>query len=815
MDTRFTATAAATFRTAVLEAGGVEVFAIGDVAEGRVSAVAVVCRGSADSVPALLERPRAGQVVIHNHPSGNLSPSNADLQLAALYGDAGVGVVIVDSAVSRAHWVVEPFEKKVVPIDRDRLDRFFREDLARVIPGYEARDAQLRMAHGVADALDQARPFLCEAGTGTGKSLAYLVPGALWAMANDGKVAVSTFTRTLQVQLVRTDIPMLRRGGIDARTAVLEGRNNYVCKRRLGAASTEALLQVDHEDPGKRELAAHLLRLAEWESGTGRGSRSELPFSVPEEAWEQVESDSDLTLRMRCPHYQECHFYQARREAAAAHVLVVNHALLLADLAVRAENDRGVLPKFDRVILDEGHHLEDAATGATSRRVTARAVRRAVQPALPGRRNGGALLDLPASHPQLTPSERTKLITAAAEAVAVVSEATEASEQVFATLAEQLSPTDPTRRFTAEYLKTSDYSLTTIPLLRSLSHAFDEAVSALDTVLGPFEEVSVPEDKAQALLDTRRARRRLGSHAQTVRDVIDGSTPDVCRWLHLAAVGRQEAPSAALSLAPIDVGDTLAKILWNAVPGAVATSATLSINGDFGFWRDRVGLGEAHEDVLPSPFNHFDQAVLAIPRDLPPPDAPGFAEASADAVVEAVRASRGGAFVLCTSYEAVERYGRALEQAFGARVPVLVQGRGGRGAMLDKFRENRHSILIGTDSFWEGVSVKGDALRLVIIPRLPFRVPNEPLQVARQERIAQHGGDPFRSFSLPQATIKLRQGYGRLIRSATDRGVVLILDRRIVEKSYGATMLDALPPARRWIGLWSEVLPDLRRYFST
>ncbi|MCA9494813.1 MAG: hypothetical protein KC621_33020, partial [Myxococcales bacterium] len=353
MSLRFEAPAAEALRAAIRDAGGVEVFAIGDVMAGHVMSVTVTCRGTEDRVPALLDRPRAGQVVIHNHPSGDLRPSEADLELAHRYGEDGVGVVIVDSVVSRSNWVVEPYVRRWVGVDDDALEAFFTEGLPRAMPGWESRPQQLEMARQVARSLEAEIPLMCEAGTGTGKSLAYLVPAALWALANDGRVAVSTFTRALQAQLVASDLPLLAKGGIEVRTSVLQGRNNYLCRRRLDIALDE------DPDDDRRVLES----LRDWSSTTTEGSRGHLGFQVSGPQWERVMSDADLTLSVRCPHYDTCHWYKARRSASGAHLLVVNHALLLTDLSIRGQAGRGFLPKYDRIVLDEAHHLEDAATG--------------------------------------------------------------------------------------------------------------------------------------------------------------------------------------------------------------------------------------------------------------------------------------------------------------------------------------------------------------------------------------------------------------------------------------------------------------------
>jgi ATP-dependent DNA helicase DinG len=808
---RFDVDAAAALRDTIREAGGVEVFAVGDVELGQVVAVTITCRGTEDRVPALLDRPRAGQVVIHNHPSGDLRPSDPDLQLAHLYGEDGVGVVIVDNDVERAQWVVEPHVRTRAPVDDTALLRFFREGLPRALPGWEAREQQLEMARRVAASLEHGQPVLCEAGTGTGKSLAYLAPAALWALANDSKVVVSTFTRALQAQLVASDLPLLARGGITARTAVLQGRSNYLCRRRLALAISEA------DDPERVTLDA----LAAWSESTSDGSRSDLPFAVDAGTWEHVLSDSELSLSIRCPHYEACHYYRARRGASGAHVIVVNHALLLTDLALRAEAGRGFLPRYERVILDEAHHLEDAATGVASSRLTATAVRRAIRTLRGSRARKGALSLLYRTHvggndSPLSAEARVALTDAVDLAERRLMQVETGADAVMSQIADALlDPRDgvqPAKRVTPALEATSAWNDDVSPLLRHLGAELTGAAQALDQVAAAFEGVVLPEAQMQPLLDVRRARGRLADHAGTASSFLQ-SDPDRCRWVE-SARDRNQVPEAALCAAPIEVGPVLGRILWTPLPGTACTSATLTVAGSFASFARRTGLPKEpvpDEVVFPSPFDHARQAVLGLPRDLPTPDDPRFLEETAKVVVEAVAASDGGAFVLCTSYAAVKAYGAALRRV-GDR-PVLAQGDAGRAVVLERFRADRRAVLVGTDSFWEGVSVRGDGLRLVIIPRLPFRVPTEPLQQARHERIAARGGDPFKALSLPDAVVKLRQGYGRLIRSHTDRGAVVILDRRVHDRAYGTVLLRSLPPAKRITGPWRVVRAALSELF--
>lgn len=801
---RMVPAAADELRAAIRGAGGVEVFAIGDVDAGHVVAITVTCRGREDRVTALIDRPRPGQVVIHNHPSGDLRPSDADLQLASMYGEDGVGVVIVDSDVRRDNWVVEPWLPERHVVDDEALVAFFEEGLPRALDGWEARPQQIQMAREVARCLDEQRPLMCEAGTGTGKSLAYLVPAALWALANESKVVVSTFTKSLQGQLVASDLPLLAAGGIEVKTAVLQGRNNYLCKRRLELAVGDA----ERVDAGPDE-AAELQALVDWSEHTTVGSRSDIGFQVHPDLWERVLSDSDLTMGVRCPHYAGCHYYRARREAAAAHVIVVNHALLLTDLALRAENGRGFLPRYDRVIIDEGHHLEDAATGVSSVRLSERAVARAVSGLRDTQRRRGALSRLVASFPE----EGDQL---AAECSALDQRLEVLGTSVahgLELVAERLITDGSPVRVTEAVEQGEDWSMGVVPAVRHIAQALSDSLELLDKITTRFAG-PLPEDRAQPILDVRRGQRKLTGHLTIATGFLDPD-PDHCRWVEKMRLRGRLGRMAALCRAPVHVAPVLKHVLWSPIEGTAATSATLTVSGTFAHWARRVGLraADADEVVFASPFDHERQAVLGLPKDLPTPDDPRFLELTGQVIVEAVALSDGGAFVLCTSYAAVRAYAETLRREGGRR--ILAQGELGREVLLRRFREDPRSVLVGTDSFWEGVSVRGDGLRLVVIPRVPFRVPTEPLMEARHERVKEDGGDPFRHFALPEAVLRLRQGYGRLIRSHSDRGVVLLLDRRLHERQYGRIILRSLPPARRVVGPWRRVKEAVAETFRS
>jgi ATP-dependent DNA helicase DinG len=794
MALRFSDPAARSLRQAIAEAGGVEVFAIGDMNPlGKVSRLEIHCRGDTGAVPALLERPRAGQVVIHNHPSGLLRPSGADFALANRYGDEGIGVVIVDNAVENDFWVVEPARREARKIDRDRLVRFFMQDLPAILPGAESRPQQLEMAVSVADALDKGEVLVVEAGTGTGKSLAYLVPSILWALANDSKVAVSTYTRTLQGQLLSEDLPLVRRAGVEFRAALVKGRGNYLCRRKLEVALAE---------PGAD--AALLQRIGQWVEAAEEGSIQELGEDLEPDFWDRVESSSDQSLRARCPHYNSCFYYQARRRAAASHLLVLNHALLLADQVIKAQTDGdGILPRFGRVILDEGHHLEDAATSAITETLTGLGVRRAIAPLLPRKRRAGALQRIA----QNFGSSENQLVEACREAEDRASELKDSLEARFDVIGAAMMGQDPKRRITEQVHEQPAWTQVAAPALQELCAEVRGLHDRLGAVAARLEQVEVPIGQAQPVMDLNRSARRLGEHGATGARFLALDDRRV-RWIEQ---GRRS--NTRLCSAPVEVGPMLKDLLFERMEAISVTSATLAIQGRFDHWMHRHGVDEARTQQLDSPFDYREQALLVLPRDLPRPDAPGWLDVIGRATVELVRASRGGAFVLCTSHAVVRALGQRLQDEVGRERPVLVQARGNRDRLLRRFRETEGAVLVGTDSFWEGVSVKGRALRMVIIPRLPFRVPTEPVAQARYELIERRGQNPFRAFALPEAVLKLRQGFGRLVRARTDRGVVAILDRRVHDMWYGRVFLHSLPPARRTSGPMRAMLEQVERFY--
>ncbi len=827
-------------RLAIREAGGIEVFAIGNTdSAGRVSDLEIHARGNQHAVTALFQRVRPGQVVIHNHPSGVLQASDADLGLASHYGEQGVGLVIVDNEVGRELWVVEPLRREATPVDDAALERFFSQGLPMAVSDHELRPGQLEMAREVAVRLNQGGILAAEAGTGTGKSLAYLVPAVLWATANEERVVISTYTKALQDQLAGSDIPLAQAAGLQFEWALVKGRGNYLCRRKLQDALQEVQQADGDEGAPGGEQEAVLRGIAAWAEVSPDGSRTDLSFPLAGETWEAVASDRNQCLAARCPHFDRCFYFEARRRAAGAHVVVVNHSLLLADLAIKRDaGGRGVLPSYGRVIMDEAHHAEQAATSAGTTRVTSLAIRRALIPLLSGRRRRrGALARIAHRWGGLANPDagQREAIAAGCQAVEHLGRELMGAapawleELAFATdlEAQPISLERPPERPPPTDMNWDDHEGDQPPTPEDLPGPWKEPLSllvertaetarAISALEKHFLDLEVQPEEQQPLLDLRQARLRLASQAASARAALEHS-PDFCRWIE--PDGR--AMRAAVCRAPIDVGPFLASALYASTRTLVLTSATLAVRNSFGFTLTRLGLEPAGPDTPPveerrwtSPFDFASQVLLGLPRDLVPPGHPDHDRAAADVIVQALEHAGGGAFVLCTSFRQITALADRVEQLLGNRMSILRQGQLGRFQLLQSFREDPDSVLFGTDSFWEGVSVKGDALRMVIIPRLPFGVPTEPITVARHARMRDSGLDPFRADTLPRAVLRLRQGFGRLVRGHQDRGVVLILDRRLHDRWYGRQFLAALPPATRVVGPTKVVMSRVQRFYQ-
>jgi ATP-dependent DNA helicase DinG len=624
------------------------------------------------------------------------------------------------------------------------------------------------MAEAVEDALAEGRPLFVEAGTGTGKTLAYLVP----AILSGRKVVVSTATRALEEQIVQKDLPLVREAlapfGVQVHAALMKGLSNYLCKRRFQELRTV--------DP----------RIEAWASETQTGDRAELA-DLPEDAdaWRDVQSSTETRIGARCPHFEECFVTRMRREAEAAQLVVVNHHLFFADLALRG-GPRGeyasAIPNYDAVVFDEAHRLEDVATEFFGVRVSSARVEALVRDA---RRSLLAL-------GQLSKGGARALLDLVEEASAIF----------FAEMGARYGA-DARRVLTA-----GDWT----PAARKAHGKLEDCLQALAAhAQGAREEaVLAIARRAYELTSDLRAivdgsRRPAGE-----RDDIEFDPEELAR--SFCRSGDLDAPAAhvawldvkrthvALGASPIDVGPTLRKALFDRVPGVVLTSATLATalvgqEPSFHFAKARLGAPpETRGVVVASPFDFARRAALYVTRQMPDPADPSWEEALASRAADLVAITQGGAFVLCTSTRAMHAVHARLHARLGH--PVLLQGEAPKHLLLSRFRTTGDAVLVATMSFWEGVDVPGRALRLVVIDKIPFAVPTDPVTRARCAQIEQDGGNAFAQYSVPSAAITLKQGFGRLIRTQTDAGIVAILDPRVLTRSYGKMLLASLPPAR-------------------
>ncbi len=782
-------------RTEIADTGGNEVFFIGRFdSSGMIGSLVPAARGNRYAVPAPPSAADRADILVHNHPSGTLEPSDADLSIAARYSEQGTGFCIIDNDCRSVYVVVEPFLAPTErPIDPDEISSLLGPEgpFARDFSAYETRPSQLELCAAISRVFNTGSVGVFEAGTGVGKSFAYLLPALRWAVQNRDRVIISTGTINLQQQLADKDIPRaISLTGEDISFIMLKGRQNYLCRRRLA----DALMEQDLFSDEKKDVKA----IADWADVTRDGSRSDLTFVPADGVWSRVCSESDACMGMRCAFHETCFVMQIRKAAAGASVLVVNHHLLFSDLEIRMAGlgyeDTAVLPPFRNIIFDEAHGMEAAATSFFSETITRYKIQKQISVLYRVKKGSVAGHLLPLT--RMSRSD-TGYSTAVAQAQEI-----RTAYSTLEDIALELIPAGSSWRLTDSTAGSAGPLLVHMAEIRRLIAAFTGTVRSI------IDGIDEGEQNDPVVWEAKFALRRLefaGSLAQHFCEWQERR--ESVYWLErvpLSSHARsgQDGDRAwypRFTETPLSVASMMNSGVFEPLRTVVCTSATLRTGDSFQWWLTRTGAALCEEDrlctgIYDSPFPYKRCALLAIPSEGPLPDEDGFQDWVQRSLVDLLAASAGHSLVLFTSYESLRSACAYIRSTLGpSGMTILRQGEDDRARLLEQFKKDESSVLFATDSFWEGIDAPGDTLLQVILVKLPFRVPNDPVFAARSEAVEKKGGNAFMDLSLPEAVIKFRQGFGRLIRSKTDRGVVTVLDRRIAVKRYGRMFVSSIP----------------------
>lgn len=790
-----------------------EVFFVGEINhDGKVTSVSVGSRGNLHSVPVNQDLKRKGSVLIHNHPGENLTPSDADLSVAAVSSENAQGFYIINNDVTEIYVVVEPVLPKVIKkLDVDDAAFYISKDgpLAKINENFEERLSQIELLKNIVKTFNQNKTGVFEAGTGVGKSYAYLIPSILWAVQNNERVVISTGTINLQQQLCLKDIPQaIKITGKPVKFILMKGRQNYICKRRLQDALNSKDLFENNDD---------LDRIAQWQDSCDSGSKSELSFLPSESVWNRINSESDACMALRCPYYSQCFVMKVKKEASAANILVVNHHLLFADIESRLHgagyDDAVVLPPYKRIIFDEAHGIETAATSFFSESFNRFKILKPLNLLYRKKKNSamGFLFS-----------------------VSMLSKEEEKSFQAYQMISKIKSDLTNLETLALD-LCIQENNLWLNPLtfrnfqpVLSMCQTLAKDISVFTSLVLEVLD-GVPEDDRDIpyFWETKVLNRRLSDYSVILNDFFMWEEkPDKVFWLQKKNLPSDMQKDDELNFyinfieTPLDIAPLMNQGIFEPMDSVVCTSATLKTGRDFSYWLRHNGLYFSDSDeVLQgeffSPFPYKENMIFLVPKDIPFPDEPDFQIYVENVLKNLILKAKGRTLVLFTSYESLRlSYNNIFSTMLANGIKLLRQGSDDNARILKNFKDDVSSVLFATDSFWQGVDVPGESLSQVIIVKLPFTVPNDPVFKARSEAIRKKGGNSFMELSVPEAIIKFRQGVGRLIRKNTDKGTVVVLDRRIYEKQYGSLFLANVPECKKYYEPVSKILDIIEEFLD-
>ncbi|MEI0525581.1 helicase C-terminal domain-containing protein [Brachyspira murdochii] len=837
IDSVFSTNAISYMRKAIADAYGNEVyFGINFNAYGILDYIEVMARGNKDSVPAIISLSLEFDAVIHNHPSGQLTPSRPDLAIASELGNnAGVGFYIVNNDVDDYYEVVKPIKaENIKTIDVPDALYMFTENgtLSKLLKKYEYRQEQTELVEATIESFNNNKHLISEAGTGIGKSFAYLVPSLLWLKENKTRIVISTNTINLQEQIISKDIPSII-GGIapNVKYALVKGRNNYVCIKKV----KDALNDTDRLD--FEEQVRFFEDINNWLSITKDGSITDLGYRPQGELWEMVACDTDTCTHRKCEYLEDCYFYKMRKQLNAAQLLIVNHHILCADLSLYAETAGrySLLPRYTKVLIDEAHNFENSASSYFGDEGSKNGISKALFYISRMKKNkrlgiiesiNNMLNDKKSLIEKHEYDEILDLINKAHDLTSRVRNVTEDKTKEFMNYCHKNIQTKEGLgykfRISPELVNTNHWKNDGLKPLREMVLSMTSLVNICDKLYKKFFDIAIEKDfdyeeiaqMANAYLE--RLKRQLVS----LNAVIDYKKDEYIRWIE-TRLTKKGSLILNWHLTPVTVAKNLNDFLYSRFDTVAMYSATLTVSKSFNFFSNRLGFdyiekNKKIEIYLESPFNYEDNARLYIAADMPDVASDTFNDFTSKVLLDVCDITGGRAFILFTSFSSLMSvYENTAKKLKSKNINALAQTASvHRHTLLDMFKSSSNNVLYGVDSFWEGVDVAGKNLEVVIIPKLPFAVPTDPISEGRYRYIEENGGNAFLDYALPFAVIKFKQGFGRLIRSKDDRGVVFVLDKRLYTKNYGVQFIQSLPNAKVIKASMKEIFNDMNNFFE-
>ncbi len=802
-------------KTEIEKAGGNEVFFRGIPDEnGIVVDVEVLARGNKKSVPAILKYMRKGEVIIHNHPSGFLYPSDPDIEVASIYSNRMDGAsYIINNDLTDIYVIVELVIKRNVEID---IKPYFEEKgiLAGKFDEFEFRNEQLEMATEIEKGLNSETKVIVEAGTGTGKTLAYLIPAIEWSIKNKKRVVISTNTINLQEQLLNKDIPIAKEVIEGEFSYVLvKGRGNYLCNRKVHNVVVGDIIDFEELSEVQRKQYKELLK---WAKKTDTGDKAELFFEVDYSLWEHFQSESDMCAGNKCPFKMECYFLKARDEKKKADILITNHHMYFSDLAIRKEigfnTEYSILPEYELVVFDEAHNIEKVSRDYFSYEVSKYGFTKMMNQIYSvekTKKRGSGVLDVLINYLKTQNYEGKKGIEKDLENEIKLKhrDLYRVGREYFNFLLDSFSKGQMgsiAYRLKKEEFETAVYFSELERLREEFTLEISSYLKRIRTIMGKLRDL---EDNAGHISDFSRYIDRLESFFENFKFITKLSDDKFIYWVEVSG----KRSNSKLVATPLKIDGELKKNLHQNLKQMVFTSATIAIGESFEYFKKSIGLEEETlEKVIYSPFDYDNQMTAYIPNNLAAPTATNFIEDITDFLKELIIKTKGKTFLLFTSYQSLNYvYYRIRDDLERAGLNLLLHGQAPRTQLVNMYKNFENPVLFGTDSFWEGVDIKGEKLSSVIIVKLPFKAPNDPVTEAIIESLTLEGKNAFMEYQIPESVIKFKQGIGRLIRGKLDRGIVTILDNRIINKKYGIYFKEAIPTKNIKIFNTTQILREV------